>query len=209
MQAWGSWEEWLLGYEQLYCLHDEQVQRAGLDLVAVWRCRGSLPLSIESTSELTELQLLSRELEAPPSLATYAGNRPDGTRTHASQLTEHNLRLMYAMAITRLVNGVVDPKQQKARAAPVSRLAMEAKMPVCLVEIRHEATHNALPSLPLLKLAAEQALLWLHAHYWQPQRLALACDPLQLSKLLSRLHAKAAPYSCDVAMAVSDMYRAR
>jgi ribosomal biogenesis protein LAS1 len=44
-----------------------------------------------------------------------------------------------------------------------------AGLPQVLVDLRHEATHNELPSLPLLRLAACQALAWLHACYWQPQ----------------------------------------
>ena len=38
-----------------------------------------------------------------------------------------------------------------------------------LVDVRHEASHNELPTLPLLRLAAQQALAWLRAAYWQRQ----------------------------------------
>ena len=68
---------------------------------------------------------------------------------------------VYAMALTRLVNGVVDPLQQKAHAASVHQLALEQGLPASLVDVRHECTHNRLPSLPTLRLGAEQALLWL------------------------------------------------
>lgn len=38
-----------------------------------------------------------------------------------------------------------------------------------LVDLRHEATHNELPSLPLLRLAAVQAVDWLAVNYWRAQ----------------------------------------
>ena len=38
-----------------------------------------------------------------------------------------------------------------------------------LIDIRHEASHNELPALPLLRTAASQALAWLQATYWKLQ----------------------------------------
>ena len=116
-------------------------------MVELWRRRGpnSLPLSVDATAAFVELSLL------------------DMTSDYASRLT-------YAMAITRLVNGVVDPLQQGARATSVKRLAQTVGLPATLVELRHECTHNALPSLGRMQLAADQALLWLHGHYWLPQK---------------------------------------
>ena len=86
-------------------------------------------------------------------------------------LSEHAQGLMYAMAITRLVNGIVDPMQQASRALSVKRLAQSVGMPTVLVELRHECTHNRMPSLDrALRAAADEALLWLHGHYWLPQQ---------------------------------------
>ncbi len=39
-------------------------------------------------------------------------------------------------------------------------------LPRALVDVRHEATHNELPSLPLLRAAADSALAWLRDNYW-------------------------------------------
>lgn len=49
-----------------------------------------------------------------------------------------------------------------------------------LVDIRHEATHNELPQLPALHIAADAALAWLRASYWAAQAQALqdAADTL-------------------------------
>ncbi len=44
-----------------------------------------------------------------------------------------------------------------------------AGIPRMLIDIRHEASHNELPALPLLRTAAKQALAWLQASYWQLQ----------------------------------------
>ena len=42
-------------------------------------------------------------------------------------------------------------------------------LPRILVDVRHEASHNELPSLALLRLAANSALTWLAHSYWQAQ----------------------------------------
>jgi ribosomal biogenesis protein LAS1 len=65
-----------------------------------------------------------------------------------------------------MVNGVTDTLQKGRVAAPVAALAAGAGIPQVLVDIRHEATHNHLPSLPLLRLGAAHAMAWLHANYW-------------------------------------------
>lgn len=49
-------------------------------------------------------------------------------------------------------------QQQAKYASPVSSIAERASLPSSLVDIRHAATHNQLPSLPTLLHAADQAL---------------------------------------------------
>ena len=54
--------------------------------------------------------------------------------------------------------------------AQPSRILWDAAgLPRLLVDVRHEASHNDMPSLSLLRLAAAQALDWLQAAYWQRQ----------------------------------------
>ena len=112
----------------------------GMERVTMWRARGHVPLAVETTSSLVEVELMDA--------------RPAGVDSVAA--SDQALRLMYAMVITRLVNGVVDPLQQKARAQSVQRLATDVQIPSSLVEVRHEATHNRLPSLAALRIAAQQ-----------------------------------------------------
>lgn len=42
-----------------------------------------------------------------------------------------------------------------------------------IVDIRHEVTHNIMPSVATLRLASDQSLQWLRRNYWQPQVLLL------------------------------------
>ena len=147
---WAGWDEWEEVYALLFAMDDSSARMSGVQHVNVWRLRGNtLPLSVDATATFVELGLLDH---AP------------------TPLSEHAQGLMYAMAITRLVNGIVDPMQQASRALSVKRLAQSVGMPMVLVELRHECTHNRMPSLDRLRAAADEALLWLHGHYWLPQR---------------------------------------
>lgn len=65
-----------------------------------------------------------------------------------------------------MVNGLTDSLQKGKVAVSVAGLAQSAGLPRCLVDIRHEATHNELPSLPVLRVGAWQALAWLAVQYW-------------------------------------------
>jgi hypothetical protein len=61
---------------------------------------------------------------------------------------------------------------------------MRAGLPQLLVDVRHEASHNELPSLSLLRVAAAEALAWLQASYWQRQADHLAACRAHISALL-------------------------
>ena len=59
-----------------------------------------------------------------------------------------------------------------------------AGLPRILVDIRHEASHNELPSLALLRLGAATALAWLSQSYWQQQADHLTLRKSQIHELL-------------------------
>ena len=147
---WAGWTEWDEAYTWLFAMDDPATRARGVARVATWRSRGRLPLVVEATASLVEAGL--------------------ALETGSGLVSENALRLQHAMVITRFVNGVVDPLQQFARAVSVKRLAQEIKLPTSLVDLRHECTHQRLPSLAGLRLAADEALLWLHEQYWMPQR---------------------------------------
>ncbi len=152
---WRDWAEWDAVRAGLLGADAREAARA-VGRVRAWQSRGRVPHSVEATATLVEIGL---------------------ARAAAGGRSENELRLMYSMAIVRLVNGIVDAVQQKKFAAPVSDLAGRVALPRVLVDIRHTASHNALPSLAALSLAAHRALEWLGQHYWGPQAAALQSSP--------------------------------
>lgn len=65
-------------------------------------------------------------------------------------------RQAYAVALIRLVNGLVDPLQLGAYARSIASIAAQLDLPPWLVELRHAATHGDLPSLDVLREAARE-----------------------------------------------------
>ena len=74
----------------------------------------------------------------------------------ASSSSYLSLRMSYASAIIRLVNGLVDPLQLGAYARSIHSIAQQLGLPPWLVELRHAATHEDLPSLEVLRDAARE-----------------------------------------------------
>ncbi|KAF3908516.1 hypothetical protein ABW21_db0205776 [Orbilia brochopaga] len=114
-----------------------------LETIRAWSTRGRLPHAIESTAHFTECFL------------------------HDTQrLSELMVRMGYATAICRFVNGLLDPTQKSRFAVSMYNLAQEQGLPASFVDVRHAATHEALPSLGVLRTTASRALDWLWVHYW-------------------------------------------
>ena len=67
----------------------------------------------------------------------------------------------------------MDPSQNGKYAAPVMTLAKKIGIPVVLVDIRMEASHQELPPLGTLRHGSECALQWLFERYWNAQRQVL------------------------------------
>jgi Las1-like len=132
---------------------DPALMGPALERVAVWRVRTpQLPHAIESTAALS--QVLYRE-------------KTSTTGPNPSTTTE--LRLAYASAVLRAINGLADTLQQKrAVACSVAALCGELGVPGWLVDLRHEATHNQLPPLSTLRMAASALLQYFAAVYWDP-----------------------------------------
>jgi ribosomal biogenesis protein LAS1 len=76
-----------------------------------------------------------------------------GNPTWTSTLS---LRQSHATALIRLVNGLVDPLQAGAYARSILSIAAQIGFPAWLVELRHAATHEDLPSLELLRDGAKE-----------------------------------------------------
>lgn len=82
--------------------------------------------------------------------------------------TTRSFRLECAMTLVRFVNETVDPEQRSSYAQPISRLAEGLGLPRILVDLRHESTHDRLPSHETCQIALDAALQWLLEHYWHP-----------------------------------------
>ncbi|GFR46559.1 hypothetical protein Agub_g8151, partial [Astrephomene gubernaculifera] len=191
---WASWEEWLALREDIWSA-DPLRQEAGLQQVCAWRLRGKLPLGIDTTAHLLATirddQEWQRAVAWASSTAASATAGPAAAAAAAAEAAvaagELPLRLRYSLPLIRLVNGISDSQQRGRVAASVAVLADVAGLPRALVDVRHEATHTELPSLPLLRAAADSALGWLRENYWDAQARALDAAAGRITRLLGCL----------------------
>jgi ribosomal biogenesis protein LAS1 len=65
------------------------------------------------------------------------------------------------------VTGLLDSHQDKQRKMSMYAVAKSVGLPAAFVELRHQATHEQLPSLAKLRRAALSALDWIWDYYWQ------------------------------------------
>lgn len=151
--AWSTWTEWQEVYKQL-ASPDPAARLRGVSRVQTWRTRAKLPVAVDITASFVEVML----------------NDPEMTPSTQAPRSEHELQLLYAMCVVRLVNGIVDTAQRGASAGSIHQLSQELDWPTWFVQLRHDATHKYLPSLPLLRLAAKEAAWLLFERFWRPQQ---------------------------------------
>lgn len=130
--------------------YDENPRQAICEVLA-YQTRGPLPHSVESTALLMSAKLMDDDL-------IFSGKPGQGA--------SYAVRQSYCMAIVRFVNGLIDPFQRSTHAISMHLLAKQLQLPPFFVEARHSATHEALPSLELLRSINSRALFWLRDHYW-------------------------------------------
>ena len=65
------------------------------------------------------------------------------------------------------VTGLLDSHQDKQRKMSMYDVAKSVGLPATFVELRHQATHEQLPSLTRLRAAARKALAWIWEYYWR------------------------------------------
>jgi len=161
---WRTQSDLLAVRQQLYSLntnssHNQDPNQNGnrdayLDLrhqavsrIMAWKLRGNLPHAVESTALLTDA-ILHHDL---------------------SINSIFSVRAVYAAAFTRFVTGFCDIGRNRERALEPSSMLVIARqidMPDEFVALRHEATHEDLPSVQRLVAVCEQALEWLWRVYW-------------------------------------------
>ncbi|EKM60757.1 uncharacterized protein PHACADRAFT_155862 [Phanerochaete carnosa HHB-10118-sp] len=121
-------------------------------------------LAVQRLSAWKAITTLPHALDSTLSLLTVIVQ--DSSR---EGLSSHMLiRQAYAVALIRLVNGLVDPLQLGAYARSIASIAAQLGLPQWLVELRHAATHEDLPSLDVLREAAREAMAWLLQNYFNP-----------------------------------------
>ncbi|KAF8845460.1 Las1-domain-containing protein [Paxillus ammoniavirescens] len=128
---------------------DLEAKTLATNRLSAWKAVTALPHALDST-----LAILVAHLLDVTSLNTQ----------HAALAA----RQAYAAAIIRMVNGLVDPLQVGAYARSIASIAAQLGLPPWLVELRHAATHEDLPSLELLREAARESLSWLLHNYFHP-----------------------------------------
>ncbi|KAL1639214.1 rRNA-processing protein las1 [Diplodia intermedia] len=140
---WRHHAELLALRDRLYHAGPEHRQNAVL-LISAWKRRAPLPHALDSTA-----QLVDATLHDDPQRASVLA-----------------IRNAYCAAFNRFVTGFCDTVQNSFKKMSMYDMAAELDMPTSFVELRHEATHEDLPSLRRLQMATEQALQWLWHHYW-------------------------------------------
>lgn len=74
---------------------------------------------------------------------------------------------MLTLIPSRFVTGLLDGHQDKLRKQSMYSIAKVIGLPATFVELRHQATHEQLPSLAKLRPAAQKALAWIWDYYWK------------------------------------------
>ncbi|KAI0167109.1 Las1-domain-containing protein [Hypoxylon sp. FL1284] len=128
----------------------EAEKQHAVSRVSLWMQRGGCPHMVESTALLTAAVLSDLQ----------------ESRTRAN-LSSYATRAAYSAAFSRFVTGLLDSQQDKQRKMSMYSIAKTIGLPATFVELRHQATHEQLPSLSKLRTAARKALAWIWDYYWK------------------------------------------
>ncbi|KAI1214897.1 Las1-domain-containing protein [Annulohypoxylon truncatum] len=131
-------------------VEEEAAKQHAVSRVSMWMQRGGCPHLVESTALLMAAILSDlHETRARANSSSYA------------------LRAAYSAAFSRFVTGLLDSQQDKQRKMSMYTVAKTIGLPATFVELRHQATHEQLPSLLKLRTAARKALVWIWDYYWK------------------------------------------
>ncbi|KAL6286509.1 hypothetical protein ACE6H2_010899 [Prunus campanulata] len=183
---WLSWDEWLFVDESLFSNSPNSVASA-LRRISAWRSRGCLPVVIEVTSSIIEIQQKDPYFRKDQSNDALDNCRGDQS-TDAS-LSGEMLAMLYCMAIMRLVNGVVEKTRKKTEVS-IAVAADAIGIPRTLIDIRHEGSHRELPALEVVRSASVKALDWLKYYYWEPQKKAIPFHSNETAGIKTEIRSK-------------------
>ncbi|KAI9847654.1 MAG: rRNA-processing protein las1 [Thelocarpon superellum] len=146
MTPWQDTAELLEVRDKLY--PEDKVSREdrlwAIEVVTAWSVRGGVPHLVSSTAALTAA-ILNDTGDNIPYCAEFA----------------------YAGAICLFVTGLVDPGRKGIYVKSMYDVAEEIGLRASFVDVRHDATHGPLPSLVVLRQAAQDALKECWTRYWQ------------------------------------------
>ncbi|KAG6570427.1 Ribosomal biogenesis protein LAS1L, partial [Cucurbita argyrosperma subsp. sororia] len=166
---WSTWSEWLFVSHSLFSDSVDSVA-AALSRISTWRSRGCLPVVVEVTASIIEIQ--QKDPYFLKNQSVDASVRGTEEQLNNVSLSEEALAMLYCMAIMRLVNGVVEKTRKKTEVS-IAVAADAIGLPRMLIDIRHEGSHRELPSLQVVRCASTKALCWLKSYYWGPQEKAI------------------------------------
>ncbi|XP_040995294.1 uncharacterized protein LOC121241549 isoform X2 [Juglans microcarpa x Juglans regia] len=166
---WLNWDEWLFVEHSLFSDSPDTVASA-LRRILAWQSRGCLPVAIEVTASIIEIQQKDPHFRKDQSHGATFDYRED--QTNNGSLSEEILAMLYCMAIIRLVNGVIEKARKKTEVS-IAVAADAIGIPRMLIDIRHEGSHRELPALKMVRSASVKALDWLKSYYWEPQKKAI------------------------------------
>ncbi|KAK6075303.1 hydroxyacylglutathione hydrolase [Seiridium cupressi] len=134
-------------------------RRHAVSRVAMWVQRGSCPHMVESTGLL--MAAILDDLDE-----TRSGFGGKGSSANKAGSTSA-VRLAYSTAFSRFVTGLLDSHQDKQMKQSMYSIAKTIGLPATFVELRHQCTHEQLPSLLKLRSAAQKSLVWIWDYYWK------------------------------------------
>ncbi|KAH6636927.1 Las1-like-domain-containing protein [Chaetomium tenue] len=142
--------------------------------VSMWMHRGGCPHMVESTALLMAAMLSdegygfgNRNESGKGKEGGFGDGGGGGGRGAAAASRAYAVRAAYSAAFSRFVTGLLDSHQDKQRKMSMYDVAKSVGLPATFVELRHQATHEQLPSLPRLRAAAASALQWIWEYYWR------------------------------------------
>eukprot|EP01064_Diplonema_japonicum_P027536 TRINITY_DN3998_c4_g1_i1.p1 TRINITY_DN3998_c4_g1~~TRINITY_DN3998_c4_g1_i1.p1 ORF type:complete len:290 (+),score=76.05 TRINITY_DN3998_c4_g1_i1:28-870(+) len=154
-----DWDEWCNVMEWLYSEDEEEVTM-GVERVGVWRSGVGTNIAIDGTAGLMKARMQDSK------------RRNSIEKGVACHIDSQDLQVQYSTTIIRLVNGLTSEVEAKTgkMTRTVRQMAADILLPSELVDVRHAATHKALPQLPELRIAAALALSYLYKNYWLTQQ---------------------------------------
>ncbi|CDR93835.1 Las1-like family protein, putative [Babesia bigemina] len=164
--GWYSYDEFAYVFSRLR--HPEEYASIATK-IAVWKSRAKVPAAVTATESLISAVVAD----------------------HQCSLSESGLRSLYAMAVIRAVNLLLDHEQDREYARSLRVLAKECELPEYIITVRNECSHREIPDLNTLRLAAFDAINYVYNKYWSAQHKSIVFklsnpeyDALCMSSLL-------------------------